>query len=129
MGRNETRKPGFAADLGFWLMTSGIIGSRLAYVAANWDFYRTAPLQIIRIDQGGLIFYGGLILASITLILFARHNKLPLWHTADFAIPGLAIGHALGRIGCYLNGCCYGRPPATRCWACCIRRSASPDAS
>jgi len=94
MGRNEEHAPGFAADLGFWLMTSGIVGSRLAYVIANGSYYRAAPLEIFRIDQGGLIFYGGLILASIALIVFARRHKMPLWHTADFAIPGLAIGHA-----------------------------------
>ncbi len=110
LARRQTRPPGFAADLGFWLMTSGIVGSRLAYVIANWSHYRAAPLEILRIDQGGLIFYGGLLLASATLALFARYHRLPLWHAADFAIPGLAIGHALGRVGCFLNGCCYGRP-------------------
>ncbi len=110
MGRNENRPEGFAPDLGFWLMASGIIGSRAAYVAANWSHYRGAPLDIVRIDQGGLIFYGGLLLASAALVLFARRRRLPLWHVADFAIPGLAVGHALGRIGCFLNGCCYGRP-------------------
>ena len=110
LGRREKRREGFASDLGFWLMAAGIVGSRAAYVAANWDFYRAAPLDIVRIDRGGLIFYGGLILASLALVLFARRNRLPVWHLADFAIPGLAIGHALGRIGCFLNGCCYGRP-------------------
>ena len=110
LGRRETRPPGFAADLGFWLMAGGIVGSRLAYVAANWTYYRAAPLEIVRIDQGGLIFYGGLILASIALVVFARHQRVPVWHVADFAIPALAIGHALGRVGCFLNGCCYGRP-------------------
>ena len=110
LGRREVRPPGFAADLGFWLMSSGIIGSRIAYVLANWSYYRTAPLEIIRIDQGGLIFYGGFLLACMALVLYARHQRLPLWHLADFAIPGLAIGHALGRVGCFLNGCCYGRP-------------------
>jgi phosphatidylglycerol---prolipoprotein diacylglyceryl transferase len=115
LGRRETRPPGFAADLGFWLLTSGIVGSRIAYVVANWAHYRAAPLEIIRIDQGGLIFYGGLILASGALAFFARHHRLPLWHAADFAVPGLAIGHALGRVGCFLNGCCYGRPAGDAC--------------
>ena len=110
MGRNERRPEGFAADLGFWLMASGMVGARLAYVVANWSYYRAAPLEIIRIDQGGLIFYGGFLLAAAALAWFARHQRLPLWHAADFAIPGLAVGHALGRIGCFLNGCCYGRP-------------------
>lgn len=110
MARRETRPPGFAADLGFWLMAGGIVGSRLAYVVANWSYYRAAPLEIVRIDQGGLIFYGGFLLACAALVLFARHHRVPVWHLADFAIPALAIGHALGRLGCFLNGCCYGRP-------------------
>ncbi|MGD9612165.1 MAG: prolipoprotein diacylglyceryl transferase [Kiritimatiellia bacterium] len=110
LGRRENRPPGFAADLGFWLMAGGIVGSRLAYVVANWSYYRGAPLEIVRIDQGGLIFYGGFLLASLALVLFARHHRVPTWHLADFAIPALAIGHALGRVGCFLNGCCYGRP-------------------
>ena len=110
MSRREVRPPGFAPDLGFWLMASGIVGSRLAYVAANWSYYRTAPLEIVRIDQGGLIFYGGFLLACVALALFARHHRLPVWHLADYAIPGLAVGHALGRVGCFFNGCCYGRP-------------------
>lgn len=110
LARRETRPPGFAADLGFWLMASGIVGSRLAYVFANWTYYRANLLEIVRIDQGGLIFYGGFLLGCVALILFARHHRLPLWHLADFAIPALAIGHGLGRVGCFLNGCCYGRP-------------------
>ena len=110
LARRETRPPGFAADLGFWLMAGGIVGSRLAYVVANWSYYRAAPLEIVRIDQGGLIFYGGFLLACAALVFFARHHRVPVWHLADFAIPALAIGHALGRLGCFLNGCCYGRP-------------------
>ena len=116
MGRKERRPEGFAADLGFWLMASGIIGSRIAYVVANWPYYQKAPLEIVRIDQGGLIFYGGLLLAAAALVLFARRHRLPVWHVADFAIPGLAIGHALGRVGCFLNGCCYGRPADHSAW-------------
>ena len=108
--RRELRPEGFATDLGFWLMASGIVGSRLAYVAANWSYYRVNPLEIVRIDQGGLIFYGGFLLACAALVIFARRHRVPVWHMADFAIPALAIGHALGRMGCFLNGCCYGRP-------------------
>ena len=99
-----------AVSAGFWLMASGIVGSRLAYVAANWSYYRDNPLEIVRIDQGGLIFYGGFLLACAALVIFARRHRVPVWHMADFAIPALAIGHALGRMGCFLNGCCYGRP-------------------
>lgn len=108
-GRDPVFTPELAVDLGVWLMLSGILGSRIAYVVANWSHYLAAPAEIVRIDQGGLIFYGGLILASAVLVGFARRRRIPLWRMADFAIPGLAVGHALGRIGCFLNGCCYGR--------------------
>lgn len=107
--RGKGFPPETATDLGVWLMLAGILGARIAYVAANWDHYRAAPEEIVRIDQGGLIFYGGLILASLALVVFARRRRIPLWEMADYAIPGLAVGHALGRIGCFLNGCCYGR--------------------
>ena len=115
LARRELRPEGFATDLGFWLMASGIVGSRLAYVAANWSYYRDNPLEIVRIDQGGLIFYGGFLLACAALVIFARRHRVPVWHMADFAIPALAIGHALGRMGCFLNGCCYGRPAGDAC--------------
>ena len=98
-----------ATDLGVWLMLSGILGARIAYVIANWGYYRAVPGEIVRIDQGGLIFYGGLILASAALVVFAWRRRIPLWKMADYAITGLVVGHALGRIGCFLNGCCYGR--------------------
>jgi phosphatidylglycerol---prolipoprotein diacylglyceryl transferase len=110
MGRRENRPKGFATDLATSLLAGGIVGARIAYVAANWDYFRSEPLAIVRIDQGGLIFYGGLILASAALVVFSRFRKIPLWQLADYAIPGLAIGHGLGRIGCFLNGCCFGVP-------------------
>lgn len=108
------RRPGWPAglssDLGALLLLAGILGARLAYVLANLPDFIANPAEIVRIDHGGLIFYGGLLLASLALVLFARIRRLPLWALADFAIPGLAVGHALGRIGCYCFGCCYGCP-------------------
>jgi phosphatidylglycerol:prolipoprotein diacylglycerol transferase len=88
LGRRENRPDGFAADLGFWLMASGIVGSRLAYVAANWSYYQSAPLEILRIDHGGLIFYGGLLLRRGAGRLCAPPPPAAVAH-ADFAIPGL----------------------------------------
>jgi phosphatidylglycerol:prolipoprotein diacylglycerol transferase len=99
-----------ASDLACWLMLSGLLGARIAYVVANLPFYLANPAEIVRIDHGGLIFYGGFLLASLALVLFARRRRWPLWDAADFAIPGLAIGHAFGRIGCFLKGCCHGAP-------------------
>lgn len=108
------RHPGFSPDLpgtlGILLILSGLVGARIAYVAANWSDFAPAPLEILRVDHGGLIFYGGLVLASCALVVYAFTARIPLWRLADFAIPGLAVGHAFGRVGCFLFGCCHGCP-------------------
>jgi phosphatidylglycerol:prolipoprotein diacylglycerol transferase len=106
--RTGQRDVAFASDLAFWLMVGGIVGARLAYVGANFDYFIAAPMEIIRVDQGGLIFYGGFIGAVLAFIVFARSRREKVLELADFAITALPLGHALGRVGCFLNGCCQG---------------------
>lgn len=110
LGRRTGRRDlSFASDLAFWLMVGGIVGARLAYVVANADYFLSAPMEIIRVDQGGLIFYGGFIGAVLAFLVFARSRREKVLDLADFAITALPLGHALGRVGCFLNGCCGGR--------------------
>ena len=108
LGRGTKRNFNFCSDMLFWIMVAGILGARLAYIAANLQYFIDHPSQIIRIDQGGLIFYGGLIGASLSLILFAKHKHEKPLDIIDLAITSVPLGHALGRIGCFINGCCYG---------------------
>lgn len=108
LGIREGRSPSFGSDLAFWLMLFGIIGARIAYVGANIGYYLQDPLAIIRVDQGGLIYYGGFIGAFIAGIIFARVKRLNILALADYVVTALPLGHALGRVGCFLNGCCYG---------------------
>lgn len=108
-GIREGRPAGFGSDLAFWLMLSGILGARVAYVVVNLDYFLQDPWAIIRIDQGGLIFYGGFAGAFIAGIVFARLKHMGIPALADYVIPALPLGHAFGRIGCLLNGCCYGK--------------------
>lgn len=114
LGRRTGRDVSLAGDLAFWLMVGGILGARLAYVASNIDYYRAAPQEIIRIDQGGLIFYGGFLGGLLAFFLFSRWRHIPVAELADFAVTALPLGHALGRVGCFLNGCCGGAatPPS-----------------
>lgn len=112
LGRREGRPAADCADLGFWVMLSGIAGARIAYVAANWSEYAGRPLSILRVDQGGLVFYGGLLGAGAALVALARLRREPLLHLLDFVITAIPLGHVLGRLGCFLNGCCYGAPHA-----------------
>jgi phosphatidylglycerol:prolipoprotein diacylglycerol transferase len=108
--RTRARDAAFAGDLAFWLMVGGIVGARIAYVIANYERqFRDDPMAVFRVDQGGLIFYGGLIGAALALVLFARWRRQPVMDVGDFAITALPLGHALGRIGCFLNDCCHGK--------------------
>ena len=97
-------------DLGLVLLISGIIGARLLYVLIEAEYYRANPLEIVMIWKGGLIFYGGFIVAFVCSWVFLKRNKMPILRTCDHIIPYLALGQAIGRIGCFLNGCCFGKP-------------------
>lgn len=108
LGRRTGRDVSLAGDLAFWLMIGGIIGARIAYVFSNFDYFRAAPQEIIRIDQGGLIYYGGFIGGAIMFFVVARWRRINPLDLADFTITALPLGHAFGRIGCFLNGCCGG---------------------
>jgi len=96
------------SDLSLWTMLCGVIGARANYVIANWQDFSGDLLSIFRIDQGGLIFYGGFIGGIIGIIALARFKKFNLWHLSDFVITALPLGHAMGRVGCYMHGCCHG---------------------
>jgi phosphatidylglycerol---prolipoprotein diacylglyceryl transferase len=112
----------FGSELGFWIMLSGILGARVAYVIANVDVFLAKPIEIIRLDRGGLIFYGGFIGAAVCLPVLARRRKVSTLKLADFTVTGLPLGHALGRIGCFLNGCCYGAV-TTAPWGVCAQNA------
>ena len=109
LGRREGRSYTDAADMLFWVMIAGIVGARVAYIFKEWDSFSRAPLTMIRIDKGGLAFYGGFIGAALALAVFARVRGQKVLSLYDFAVTSLPLGHALGRIGCFLNGCCFGR--------------------
>lgn len=108
LGRRSGHDTSLASDLAFWLMAGGILGARIAYVVANLKYFMAAPQDIIRIDQGGLIFYGGFIGGLITFLVLVKWRHLKVADLADFTVTALPLGHALGRIGCFLNGCCGG---------------------
>jgi phosphatidylglycerol:prolipoprotein diacylglycerol transferase len=108
LGRREGRDPAFASDLAFWLIIGGILGARAAYVLGNWSEFADQPGQILRVDKGGLVFYGGFFGAGLAAWLFARARREPLLRLLDYTLTALPLGHALGRIGCFVNGCCQG---------------------
>src|ERR1700722_3483910 len=100
------------ADVTLWLMVGSILGARFVYVTTYWkqEFADQPFSEVFMIQHGGLVFYGGLIGATIASIIYLRWKKLPVWKIADILAPSIALGSVFGRIGCLLNGCCYGRP-------------------
>ncbi len=97
-------------DFSFFVLVSGIIGGRILYVILNLAYYLENPLEIIMLHRGGLVWFGAFGFALIGGIIFLKKNDLPVFKTLDFLSPYIALGHAIGRIGCFLNGCCYGMP-------------------
>lgn len=98
-----------AADLVLAAAVGGLAGARLAYVAAHWDYFGRHLVDVVKFQQGGLVFYGGVAGGAAGVALVARLRKLPFGQVADMAAPALALGAAIGRVGCLLNGCCCGR--------------------
>ncbi|RLA94719.1 MAG: prolipoprotein diacylglyceryl transferase [Deltaproteobacteria bacterium] len=110
----EAKREGYDSqvilDLVFYLILTGIIGSRVFFVAQNFSFYKASPLSIFKIWEGGLVFHGGLVFAIPVGWILVKRQKLLFWKIFDLLAPSLAIGQALGRIGCFCAGCCYGAP-------------------
>jgi len=104
--------PDHVVDLGPWLVAGSIIGARLFYVVSYWqsDFANQPWWEVFMVQHGGLVFYGGLVGAVLTGGFQVWRRKLPFWPLSDVLAPSVALGHALGRLGCFMNGCCYGAP-------------------
>jgi phosphatidylglycerol---prolipoprotein diacylglyceryl transferase len=97
------------ADLFFYAVLSALLGSRILFVLINFNVYRKNPLEAFKIWEGGLVFYGGLILAAVVSIIYMKWHQLPIWKFADLSSPSIALGLFFGRIGCFFAGCCYGK--------------------
>jgi phosphatidylglycerol:prolipoprotein diacylglycerol transferase len=92
------------------LMISGVTGSRLAYVIEHWRAeFAARPFDIVRVDQGGLMFYGGLLLAIAVFFVWCAVKKERPLALADLFSTAVPLGHACGRIGCFFYGCCFGQ--------------------
>ena len=96
-------------NLSFAVFISGIIGARLLYIVQNISYYAKNPLEIIMLQHGGLSWFGGLIFGVIFGAVYLKKKNLAIYKILDLVIPYVALGQAIGRIGCLLNGCCFGK--------------------
>ncbi len=95
-------------DMAIYAIISAIVGSRIFYIIVNYQEYANDPIKMFYLHKGGLVFYGGLIGVVAALSYYIIKNKFDYFKTADMLIVSLPLGHFFGRIGCFLNGCCYG---------------------
>jgi phosphatidylglycerol:prolipoprotein diacylglycerol transferase len=110
----QAKKAGLDAtvitDMAVYVLIGGLVGAKLLLLLIEWSYYSKHPGEILGLLQSGGVFYGGLLGAFPVAWWFARRHHLDGWKTADVLAPGVAIGQAIGRLGCFAAGCCYGRP-------------------
>ncbi len=135
LAARETHRTGLdrarMLDLSFWVLIAGMVGSRVVFMMVEWRSYYnrcfapeleglSAPdcMAVIRFWEGGLVFYGGLIGATLAGLLYLRKHKVEVWRYADAAAVGIPVGQFFGRLGCLSAGCCHGKyVPSERLFA------------
>lgn len=108
--RIEGIKPDIIFNLSFLAVVSGILGARIFYVIENLGYYIDNPLEIVMLQHGGLSWFGGMLAGAVAAALYLKDKKLGFYKILDLISPFIALGHSIGRIGCLLNGCCFGKP-------------------
>ncbi len=111
--QDPTVPPDNILDAGIWMIIVGTVGARLLFVLVDWDSYRHAPnfpLNTLQVWQGGLSFHGGLFGGIGALIGYCLLKRMSILKVADLFAPSVMIAYVIGRLGCLLNGCCYGAP-------------------
>jgi phosphatidylglycerol:prolipoprotein diacylglycerol transferase len=103
-------------DLGIWIIVSALLGAKLLLFIVDFREFTASPRDLLGLLRSGGVFYGGLIAAVVVALWYLRRHDLPLWTTTDVFAPAIALGHAVGRMGCLLAGCCFGRPTSVP-WA------------
>jgi phosphatidylglycerol:prolipoprotein diacylglycerol transferase len=107
--RRERLDPEIIMDMAFWVFLFGMVGARLFYCIEYWGTEIKTVWEVVQYWKGGIVFYGGLIGSVIAFFVYRRLRPFPLRPYMDVLAPSIAIGIFFGRLGCFLNGCCYGR--------------------
>jgi phosphatidylglycerol:prolipoprotein diacylglycerol transferase len=96
-------------DLGIYIIISALVGAKLLLLVTDFQTFRSNPAELLNLVREGGVFYGGLIVAVTVALLYIKRVGLPLWTTCDVFAPGIALGHVIGRFGCFFAGCCFGK--------------------
>ena len=110
LGRNIASNPQLITNLALYCLVAGVVGARVFYVVHHFDQLQKPLVSMFAVWQGGLEFYGGVIFAIPLIVLYSRHHKLPIRPCLDIGAIALMLGLSFGRLGCFLNGCGFGKP-------------------
>lgn len=114
--RRRGVNPQRVMDLGIWIIVGALIGAKLLLLVVDFRQFTASPRELLGLVRSGGVFYGGLIGGLGVALWYIRRHTLPLWTTTDVFAPGIALGHVVGRLGCLMAGCCFGRPASVP-WA------------
>jgi phosphatidylglycerol---prolipoprotein diacylglyceryl transferase len=114
--RRAQLDPDKITDLAVYVLIAGLVGAKLGLLLVEWDYYSKNWRELFSLLQSGGVFYGGLIAAFPVAWWYSRKHALPGWRAADALAPAVVFGQAIGRLGCYAAGCCFGKP-ASVAWA------------
>jgi len=109
-GKRVGLDPDKVLDIGLSFFVLAVIGSRVVYATVETDLWRTDPLEALRIWHGGMVLYGGIFGGALATVIAIKVMRMPMGQTTDVVVQGAELSLIFGRIGCILNGCCYGRP-------------------
>jgi phosphatidylglycerol:prolipoprotein diacylglycerol transferase len=108
--RTRGLDPNRVMDLGIWIIVSALVGAKLLLLVVEFDKFGTNPAELLNLVRSGGVFYGGLIAAVVVALWYLKRHRMPMWTVTDVFAPGIALGHVIGRLGCFFAGCCFGRP-------------------
>jgi phosphatidylglycerol---prolipoprotein diacylglyceryl transferase len=106
--KRERLDPEVIVDIAFWLFLSGMIGARLFYCVEYWGVEIKSIWDALQYWKGGVVYYGGILGGTIAFFVYRHFKPFPLRPFLDVIAPSIAVGTLFGRLGCFLNGCCYG---------------------
>jgi phosphatidylglycerol---prolipoprotein diacylglyceryl transferase len=108
--RSRGLDPNRVMDLGIWIIVSALVGAKLMLVVVERDKFGWSWTELVNLFRSAGVFYGGLIAAVTVAFWYLWRHKMPIWTVTDVFAPGIALGHAIGRLGCLFAGCCFGKP-------------------
>lgn len=106
--RRERLDPNLILDMAFWVFLAGLVGARLFYCIQYWGHGINSVLDVVQYWKGGIVYYGGILGGVLAFFVYRHFNPFPIRPVMDALAPGIAVGTLFGRLGCFLNGCCFG---------------------